>query len=264
MTQPTSNQNPRPTYPFAGRVIELELIRHTRTAAAPGLCYGRTDVPLAASFPAEAQQIIDRLLAHPAGLPPTILASPLSRCRFLADRIVDAVRRSPGDRKTPPGRGLDARLQELDFGEWEGRTWEEIDATDRERSRKWMNRFVSERCPGGESYAALADRMVNAICDLLEHIVTALETEAAENPLRALVVAHAGPIRALLAHLLDLPLENSFRLQIDYGRSSTVRLRWPESQNGDRAGAGSVAGSTEPPQLPFGCSDIQILGLNQA
>ncbi len=238
----------------AHRIIELELIRHTRTAAAPGLCYGHTDVPLADSFPDEAQLVIDRLAARsqsPTEASETVLlSSPLSRCRRLADCVAASWNGSAPNTAQPIQPELDERLQELDFGEWDGRTWSDIDAADRERSRQWMNSCVNTRWPGGESYAELAERTVQAMGDAFARLAAHPNT----TPTQMLVIAHAGPIRALLAHLLDLPLENSFRLQVDYGRSSRIRLRWTDP----------TAAQMDLPRLAFGCSDIQILSFNQA
>src|SRR5690606_40479848 len=78
------------------------LIRHTRVTAS-GLCYGRLDVPLAASF-AEEARAVRKALAHqfPEGLP-AIWSSPSLRCRSLAEAL-DAPFRSEERRVGKEGR----------------------------------------------------------------------------------------------------------------------------------------------------------------
>ena len=141
------------------------LMRHPRPATAPGTCYGRADVALAPGWEAR----IDTLAP---GLPPipAILASPASRCLRPALRL--------GARLSAPVRE-DPRLQELDFGAWENRPWAEID---RAESDPWAEDPIRRAPPGGESFAQLSARVLQA---------------AAEAPAGALLLTHAGPIRAI-------------------------------------------------------------------
>ena len=85
----------------------LYLIRHPRPLIAPGVCYGRLDV--AAEDPLPIAAALRALL--PAGAP--VWSSPLQRCRLLAGHL-------------RPQPRLDERLQEIDFGDWEGQAWDDI------------------------------------------------------------------------------------------------------------------------------------------
>lgn len=78
------------------------LLRHGPVRVAPGICYGRKEVELAAAP------------EPPAGLPPgaRIVSSPARRCAALANAM--------GAFTT------DARLLELDFGAWEGVAWDDV------------------------------------------------------------------------------------------------------------------------------------------
>ncbi|KAB0652557.1 alpha-ribazole phosphatase, partial [Burkholderia territorii] len=49
--------------------MDLVLIRHPAVAVEPGICYGRSDVPLAASAEAAARAVRARLAALGAPLP---------------------------------------------------------------------------------------------------------------------------------------------------------------------------------------------------
>jgi alpha-ribazole phosphatase len=173
--------------------VHLYLIRHTRVAAAAGICYGRTDVPVADDFADEARRLAAQLPAVSR-----LHTSPASRCRMLADTL--AGHHTPVD--------VDPRLQELDFGDWENRPWAEIDGPE---ARAWGDDFVRRPCPEGESYEQLAAR-VSTWAD---------ELPAADVAVAA--VTHGGPVRALLAHLLRLPLDRAFAFTVDCGSLTVLR-----------------------------------------
>lgn len=147
--------------------MALILLRHTAPACGTALCYGRTEVPLAPGFPAEAAAV-------EAGLPPldAVATSPAGRARALADHIAAS-------------RGLaahaDSRLAELDFGRWEGLPW---DAVPRAELDAWAADLLHARPHGGESVAMLQTR-----------VAAALE-EYRRRPGTVLLVTHAGVVRA--------------------------------------------------------------------
>ena len=172
--------------------MEIYLIRHTSPDVAPGVCYGQSDVALAASFEEEWQQLHTKL---PASFD-RVYTSPLQRCEQLARQL------------STPELVEDIRLVELNFGDWEMRTWDDIPL---EETASWMNDFVTVACPNGESYQGLAVR----VQDFWEQL-------RQEDVATVAVVAHGGPIRVMLAAALSLPLEHAFRLTISYGSVSLV------------------------------------------
>lgn len=149
--------------------MALILLRHTRPEAAEGLCYGRSDLPLAADFALESARLAREL-------PPftRILSSPLSRCLRLAQALADS-------RDCP--LSIDPRLVEMDFGRWEGQRW---DAIARQELDAWAADLTGARPHGGETVAELAARVTAALAD------------ARSGPVPALVVCHAGVIKAAL------------------------------------------------------------------
>jgi alpha-ribazole phosphatase/probable phosphoglycerate mutase len=138
----------------------------------------------------------------------------------LADLTLDAVYASPRRRALDTAapiaasHGLqpaaDERLRELDFGELEGRTYEDIAASLPDLYAAWMTAPTTVRFPGGESYADLRERAV-AACD-----------EIRRRHAHALVVTHGGVARAVLAASLGMPAEAIFRLDQSYGGLSIV------------------------------------------
>lgn len=177
--------------------MPLCLIRHTRVAAS-GLCYGRLDVPLATSFAAEAQAVREALAVQfPDGLPP-VWCSPSLRCRRLADAL------------NVPYR-TDARLMELNFGLWEGRSWEELDSPE---ARHWGDNWQTAAPPGGESLPELLARLHDFLAEI----------ESGD----ALLITHAGPIRAIHHLLLGESLEAAFRRSVGYGELLRCARKTPE------------------------------------
>lgn len=113
--------------------IELFLVRHPAVDVAPGTCYGQSDVPLKPGHEADAARLRKELSGHEFD---AVLSSPLSRCRILAEEC---------------GYGeatIDARLAELDFGEWEMLRFDEISDP---RLQLWYADWFNVAPTGGES-----------------------------------------------------------------------------------------------------------------
>jgi alpha-ribazole phosphatase len=182
--------------------VRLFLIRHPRTSTPEGICYGRSDVPLADDAASCAERLRPLL---PADAP--VFASPLARCRQLAEHL-----------HTAPTH--DDRLREIDFGAWEMRGWEDIG---RPALDAWAADPLLYAGHGGESVARLHERVGDFLVDL------------ARRHDEAVLVTHAGVMKAIFAIRLALPLTDWFSLRFDYGRVSLVednRLVWS-----NRAGA---------------------------
>jgi len=88
------------------------------------------------------------------------------------------------------GVTTDPRLREVDFGEWEGLTRQEIDERFAGAFTRWRA-FEQAEPGGGESDATMAERVLRALTDIAH--------EHADG--RVLVVTSGGPIRAAQAHL---------------------------------------------------------------
>ena len=174
----------------------LSLVRHTRPNISVGICYGQLDIEVADDFVASASEV--RRLLQTAD---SVVTSPLLRASVLADYLAT---------EWQCDCRIDARLQEMDFGEWEGRGWENIP---RQALESWSEDLLNFCPPGGESAGKMLFRVEQSLSELLalpqQHIV---------------VVAHAGTIRAMLALLSDQSLEHIMRWQLDYGAVVQVKL----------------------------------------
>jgi alpha-ribazole phosphatase len=166
-------------------VSRLILVRHAEPAEhARGRCYGSLDVGLSSAGAHDAE----RLATLECDV---VYSSPRIRAIDTARAITTTIQ-------------VDDDLRELDFGELEGRTYDEIAASEPELYRAWMERPTTVTFPGGESFAILKKRALRA----LDRIRTAHDC--------AVVVTHGGVIRAALAEWLSMPDEAIFRLDQSY------------------------------------------------
>jgi broad specificity phosphatase PhoE len=168
----------------------IVVVRHGRTAAnAGGLLLGRADPPL----DDEGLEQARRLGAACAVLDVArVVTSPLARCRATAA----AVRAGVGAASLE----VDDRWVELDYGELDGRPLADVPAS------TWAawRADVTWAPPGGESLAALGDRVRAACADLVD--------EATHRDV--VVVSHVSPIKAAVAWALGVGDEVSWRMWV--------------------------------------------------
>ncbi|MGB4066312.1 MAG: alpha-ribazole phosphatase family protein [Azonexus sp.] len=168
--------------------MRLHLIRHPKPTIEAGICYGQLEI----SAKIEIAEVARLRAELPPGLP--LWSSPLLRCRQLAEQL-------------HPQPIIDARLAEMNFGDWEGRLWNDIS---RHELDAWAADVAGYAPPGGESPAALQQRALAFVAGL-------------DVP-EAVIVTHAGIIRTLLAHWQNLPPTRWSELQIGFSTVTTVAL----------------------------------------
>ena len=168
--------------------MKLWLIRHLPPDVPAGVCYGQTDLQLQTPVSLQSETFVALRQQLPSSLP--VFSSPLLRCAQLA-AVID------------PQHALDMRLQELNFGDWEMQSWDDIGpgALD-----AWANNLAGFRPPNGETGYELQQRVLDWLKE-----VSAECTEA-------IVVTHAGVIRALQAHHQALPGAQWLTLRYNYGQ----------------------------------------------
>ncbi len=173
---------------MAGDGMILHLVRHPPPDVGTGLCYGRSDVA-----PTGVEAALARLKPL---LPPEapVFSSPLTRCRVLAEGL-------------HPAPGFDERLMEMHFGEWEMRRWDEVDIAGLDA---WAADVAGFAPPGGECGMAVQARALAFVAGLTMP--------------EAVLVTHAGVMRALLAHWLGLPASRWLELRFDFATITTVNL----------------------------------------
>lgn len=190
--------------PNACRIL---LVRHA-TAEGGGRFQGQRDPELTHAGHRELRLLCKKCSQHPVRV---VYASDLQRAR----RTAAGVARIFGLKVN-----LDPALREMQFGEWEGLSWNQVAAKYPRLARLWIERFPHYPIPGGEPLGKFRQRIAAA----MRRIVDANQGQC------ALVVTHAGVIRFTLAKALGLPARNLFRLAqdscalnvIDYFESSPV------------------------------------------
>jgi len=170
------------------------LVRHGEPAGVRGRCYGKLDVGLSAVGRAQMESTAARLQAEQVD---AIYASP--RVRTMESARILAGFHACGVLE-------DAGLCEIDFGGFEGLTYDEIAARYPALYRQWMDSPTGVQFPNGESFAAMRLRVLQAF----EAIRRSNEGRTAA------IVTHGGVIRILLAGALEMPDRNLFRLAQDY------------------------------------------------
>jgi alpha-ribazole phosphatase len=180
-------------------IARLILVRHTQLAVDPGVCYGRTDLDLAPTWPLDFEQCL-------SCIPPNathILSSPLIRCLGLAHAI---------GRRDQMQVQVDERLQELDFGAWESRPWGDIP---RECIEQWASDPLDYAPGNGECLRTLWARVGELRTELIGRVSG-----------NVIIVSHHGPLRALAAQAAGQPMEAIFTYRIPWGGVLCVELEY--------------------------------------
>lgn len=132
-----------------------------------------------------------------------LIASDLLRAR----QAGEAIGRATGISLT-----IDPRWRELDFGDWDGKAPDQVDAA--AFGRFWDDPDANPP-PGGERWSAMAARIGGALGDL--------------EPVSTLVVTHGGAIRAALHLLCGFGQRQLWAFDLPYAALVSLQV-WPSEQ----------------------------------
>ena len=185
----------------------LCLVRHGETEwHDDGRVAGRSDVALSANGHDEARcagrylsQLIEKTHDRYGLKNAFWFSSTAARTRASASLMLESF-------KSSIYVTVDARLVELDFGDWEGQRWSDIHENDGDVLAAWGEDWINRSPPNGETFAAQRNRC-RAWYDEWE------STSAAEAS--AIAVIHGGSIRALVCELVAWPLTDAMNFSID-------------------------------------------------
>lgn len=188
------------TWLASGSHKKILLLRHGEIeTAGPGKRFiGQLDLALSDNGRHQARTWQSRLATLSLG---AIVTSDLSRCRETA-RII-----AGGDQKIERV----SALREIDLGQWDGERVSDVKERWPDAYRRRGLDMAGFRPPGGESFLDLHKRVL----PLFESAVRRLA-----DPL--LIVTHAGVIRVIVCHILGMPVENLFRIALDYGALTLI------------------------------------------
>lgn len=134
-----------------------------------------------------------------------VVTSPLSRCRAFAEALAA--------RHGLP-LAVDARLMEIGFGAWEGRTAEQLRAEDPLQIERFYHDPINARPAGAEPLGDFRARVIAGFDALVQTY----------RGQQVLVVCHAGVMRAVVAHVLGAPLEAIYRIDVAYAALTRIRF----------------------------------------
>lgn len=219
--------------------VDLLLVRHGTTRWNREKRYlGLTDIPLDPGGRDELAPLARELAGKAFH---GVYCSDLARCRETLAII------SPAHADTAM---YDPRLREMDFGAWEGHTYEQLQHES--LYRQWIDSPQQVTPPGGESWADFAGRIDGFIGSLLKDVEgvsrrpegTQTESEAAHSgsegpegtgpdsqvPPEMLIVAHGGALRQLAVRLV--PRLSFWDVHVQPGSLLRIRLSFSEETGG--------------------------------
>ena len=176
--------------------MEIYLLRHGKTALS-GTYTGSTDVELSAGGRHQARSLSSFLnqvhFDH-------CFCSPLVRCRetyTLLDIDLEC--------------SFAECLKEIDFGDWEGLSFDGIQTRYTDHLAKWTREGEDFRFPGGEEIRSFNTR----VSEWFDKLLT-------KDFNRVLIVAHGGVLRTSICHLLGIDQSSGFAFNPKEGAVSKV------------------------------------------
>jgi broad specificity phosphatase PhoE len=192
---------------------ELVLVRHGETVGQSSIrLYGATDVALAHEGEQQAAAAGRSLAGQRFD---AVLTSPLQRARRSAEIVLVA-----GEHPAIEVEVIED-FREVNFGDWEGWTWADVQARDPEAHARWSSEGPQFRFPGGEVRHEFLARVQSAVEPRI------LDRFAA-GATRMLAVLHMGVIRAIVARLLEVPITELEGLALPLG--TVRRLHFADSR----------------------------------
>ncbi len=150
----------------------------------------------------------------------------------LKDVKVDAIYTSPLQRAQETARAIGRLhqvevvpldgLKELDVGEVDGLTYEEMRIHHSEFFTKWMSDFTSVRLPGGGTVPELRDQCCAAVQDIVKEQQPGTGGECGDGDKVVVAVTHYFPIICIICNTLGLELLSSRRLRLDVASMCTL------------------------------------------
>jgi broad specificity phosphatase PhoE len=170
---------------MADDVITIDLVRHGDVRGRQHVARGSTDNPLSDKGWKQLGQVKAAI-----GNVDTIITSPLKRCRLFAESCKEPVH-------------VCSDFREIDFGDWEDKSADEVDNPD--LLQRFFESPMQFQAPDGEHFECFAKRVRHAWQCMLEEDIGK----------HRFVLAHGCVIRVILADILNMPLNNIWRMVIE-------------------------------------------------
>lgn len=184
--------------------MKLWLVRHGQTQAnVDGLYSGISETPLTELGLTQAQAV-GSMLGQVAF--EKVLCSELGRAQQTTQLILQ-------QRQIPVV--TEARLNEMNFGDWEMRHHRDLQRLDAENYAAWCNDWQNVIPKNGEGFQIFSQRV--------SEFARALSSQTeAEN---ILIVSHQGVLSLLIATMLNMPPASLWHFIIEQGAWSYIEIR---------------------------------------
>ena len=186
-------------------VTRVYLVRHGETEwnqNTPGYC-GWSDIPLNSKGIAQAEALGRRFEPE---LLSAVICSDLERAYFTAQQIAD---------RTGCVVHKDARFREINYGDWEGKSPEQLETEDPDRFNEWRDNPDTVAPRGGETLQQVLDRAAPAAAEWIER-------HAGQS---IAIVAHKTTVRLLLCWAMGLPALNYGRILQQNAAINLIEVR---------------------------------------
>jgi len=169
-------------------------VRHAPVKEGAGRVTGQLDLEADCGDHEQIARVAVRLPQNPVWM-----SSQLRRAR----QTLDVLHKACGITGAPVE--VERDVAEQDFGDWQGKTYAELEVSDADRYKKFWIAPGTTRPPGGESFADVMMRVARAV---ERRSATRLDADI-------VVVGHGGSIRAAVAQALGLGPARALALQVD-------------------------------------------------
>ena len=139
-----------------------------------------------------------------------ICSSPLKRCCEFAEEL--------SIEQNIPLQVVE-QLKEISFGDWQGKTYAEVEQDTPGAVAKFFADPVENPIPGSENIYAFNSRVHKVFQEVV----------AANPGGKILLVGHGAVIRSILNLMLDIPMNNIFRIEVPFASITRVRVEQSES-----------------------------------
>ena len=167
---------------------------------------GHSDIELSTTGYKQAERLRDRLAAEKIDI---IYSSDLKRALATAELISS---------KHKVSLVICPELREINYGKLDGLTFDEISYLYPEIADQCVNWSLQLRFPGGESFDELKERVSKFVDRLKQHA----------SGQTILIVAHGGPLRLMVCHLLGIELRHWQQIRLDNASLSIMDI-YPEA-----------------------------------
>lgn len=165
---------------------------------------GQRDIPLSRKGILQAERAAESLKNKDIDV---IYCSDLSRAVQTAE-IICTGRKGSGGIQVYQTK----KLRETSFGDWEGKTYEEISQQEKELYHRWLQDPVSCTVPGGESLDAVKQRVMQFVDSIMK-----------KDEKNIMLVSHGGPIKIIISQALNMNPAHLARLSVSPASISIIQ-----------------------------------------